>query len=184
MIEQAVEVYQSPIDKLIALAEYAKINARPLPTQFEMGDFWSGVGFTLSGVRFVVPIEQISEMMKVPRFSYIPGVQSWVKGVSNVRGQLVPIFDISPCFNLVAQEMTQNSRILIIQEDDWSAGVIVDAVSGMQHFPIEMHENHIDNVPSSLVRFTNGQYTRDDKRWVVLSLKDICLSEQFKELAL
>ena len=82
-------------EALANLAAVSRKNAPGLPAQVDVAPRWSGVGFSCLGYRFVVPMGQVSELLEVPTATRLPGVQSWVVGLSNVRGRLLPLFDLA-----------------------------------------------------------------------------------------
>ena len=78
--------------KLLELAERSK--KRGIGLLGQGANAWTGVGFTLSGENFLAPIGEVAEVLKVPRYTLVPGVESWMKGLANVRGRLLPISDM------------------------------------------------------------------------------------------
>ena len=82
--------------------------ALALPAQVDVAPRWSGVGFSCLGFRFVVPMGQVSELMEVPSATRLPGVQNWVIGLSNVRGRLLPLFDLA---RFVGRSHQQSKKI-------------------------------------------------------------------------
>ena len=69
--------------KLIEISERSRQHAHGLPEQEQAKSIWSGVGFTLNDRRYVAPMDEVSEILTVPRYTQVPGVQSWVKGIAN-----------------------------------------------------------------------------------------------------
>ena len=68
-------------------------------------------------------IKQMSVITRVPK------APPYVKGVINLRGEVVPIIDLREKFNVKATEESENTRIIIIYVDDVTIGLIVDSVS-------------------------------------------------------
>jgi twitching motility protein PilI len=53
------------------------------------------VGFRLGSERFVVPRDEVREVLMVPpAITRVPGAKSWVRGLANVRGHLLPLVDL------------------------------------------------------------------------------------------
>jgi twitching motility protein PilI len=50
--------------------------------------------FLLSGENFLAPIGEVAEILKTPRYTMVPGVEPWMRGLANVRGRLLPITDM------------------------------------------------------------------------------------------
>lgn len=86
---------KAPFQALAKLAEQCQESAKGLPQKIESVPRWRGLGFMTLGERFVAPMGQITEMMEVPANTRLPGVQPWVVGLSNVRGRLLPLFDVA-----------------------------------------------------------------------------------------
>ena len=56
---------------------------------------WVGVGFRLGTERFLVPRGEVREVLMVPpAITRVPGAKSWVRGLANVRGHLLPVVDL------------------------------------------------------------------------------------------
>ncbi len=56
---------------------------------------WVGIGFRLGDEQFIVSRDSIREVLMVPAFiTRVPGARSWVRGLANVRGHLLPIVDL------------------------------------------------------------------------------------------
>ena len=68
-----------------------RLLAADLPSQAVRPDRWSGIGFRLGEHWYVAPMGEVSEVLHEPRFTQLPGVKPWVKGVANLRGRLLPI---------------------------------------------------------------------------------------------
>lgn len=156
----------------LALAELAgrsKHFARGLPAQVAIKPHWSGIGFGLMGRRFVVPMNEISEMLEVPAYTRLPGVQPWVKGVANVRGRLLPLFDLAAFFGSKVSSQRKQRRVLILDRDELYSGLIVDQVFGMQHFPVDTFHQHDDEFPQAISPYVEGAYRQGENEWIVFS---------------
>ena len=61
------------------------------------GQEWVGVAFRMGGETFLVAREETREVLGYPAVvTRIPGAKNWVKGLANVRGQLLPMLDLRP----------------------------------------------------------------------------------------
>lgn len=130
--------------KLVEIAELSRSHARGLPEQEQVKATWSGVGFTLNGRRYVAPMDEVSEILTVPRYTQVPGVQSWVKGIANVRGRLMPVMDLMAFLNEPSQLQLKRRRLLALERGELYSGLVVDEVLGMQHIP---QDSFTQNVP-------------------------------------
>lgn len=164
---------------LLELAGRSKHFARGLPAQVAIKPHWSGIGFSLMGRRFVAPMDEISEMLEVPPYTRLPGVQPWVRGVANVRGRLLPLFDLAAFFGSKIASQRKQRRVLILDRDDIYSGLIVDQVYGMQHFPVDTFSNDKVDLPEALGPFVQGAYRQGENQWNVFSPAHLAVEPRF-----
>lgn len=153
---------------LAELAAQTRAHAQGLPAQVDARPEWSGIGFSLMGHDFVAPIGEISEMLEVPHFTPLPGVQPWVKGIANVRGRLLPIFDLAQFFGERLLPGRKNRRILVLETPQLYAGLMVDSVSGMLHFPVDLYRPDQHQADAVFAPYITGSYRHDGRDWSLL----------------
>jgi len=175
---------QSPFQLLNKIAKDSLVNALGLPAQEEAQEFWSGVSFTLSGCQFVAPMEHVSEIISVPSITKLPGVKSWVQGVANIRGRLIPVMDLA---SFTQSTSTTNDlrkkRLLIVESGDVLNGLVVDSVEGMQYFPVEAFGKKSGKAPENFNSFLHGSYLHNNSQWTVIALHDLVVSAGFMQIA-
>jgi len=174
-------------DTLVGLAELSLRYAKGLPAQLDVKPYWSGVGFSLFGNRYVAPMGEVAEMLEMPHFTRLPGVTTWVKGVSNVRGRLLPLTDMADFLGGKLQSAWRQQRVLVIEVDEIYSGLVVDAVYGVQHFPTDNYSQTIKGgvIGNEMVPFMQGAFTSDDgEEWAVFSPWALVKNEKFFQAAL
>lgn len=87
------------------------------------------VVFALSGESYGVPIENVREILRTPEIGRIPRAPQHVRGVINVRGQIIPVVDMHSRLGSESSASDDNSRILIVELDRQVTGLLVDGVS-------------------------------------------------------
>jgi twitching motility protein PilI len=117
----------------------------------------------------VAPMGEIVEMLKVPNYTRLPSVQPWVLGVANVRGRLLPLFDLEGFFGGRLSSTRKRHRVLILEMGELYSGLIVNEVYGMQHFPVDTFTDTIPDVAQSLRAYLSGSYVQMDMNWTVFS---------------
>jgi len=175
---------QTPFQLLSKIAQANLSNALGLPAQEEAQEFWSGVSFTLSGCQFVAPMEQVSEIISVPSITRLPGVKSWVQGVANIRGRLIPVMDLASFTKSESKAVDLKARrLLIVESGDVLNGLVVDSVEGMQHFPVEAFDVNAGQAPDNINSFLHGSYMHQNSQWTVIALHDLVVSADFMQIA-
>ena len=182
---------KAPFDLLLALDQKARRQAAGLPAQGEERSFWNGVGFILRGQRYVAPMDEVQEILHVPdNVTPIPGVYSWVKGVANVRGRLLPLIELAGFFGSDegmhasgALSAGGGQRIIVVEQDEMFCGLIVDEILGMQHFEVESYRSSIPaGVPENIRFCMAGSYWQEAE-YLVFSLRALAKSEQFLQVS-
>ena len=156
---------QVAFQALLDLAQRSRAAARGLPAQTDIRPQWSGIGFSLMGSNFVAPMGEVSEMLEVPSFTHLPGVQPWVKGVANVRGRLLPIFDMANFFGDRLISGRKQRRVLVLETESLYSGLMVDQVFGMQHFPMDEYSEQAGAIASNILPFVTGSYSLGGQQW-------------------
>lgn len=141
---------------------------------------WVGVAFRMGGETFLVAREETREVLGYPAVvTRIPGARSWVKGLANVRGQLLPMLDLRQFLGSGSTAAGRNTRIVVVNHRDIPAGLMVDEVLGFRRFA-ESEFNA--EAPPTVIRcdsYLAGAFRRGGEVWPVLSLKSLVESQSF-----
>ena len=79
--------------------------------------------------KYGIDINYIDNIVRMSKITRVPKVQSYFKGVMNLRGEIVPVMSIRKKMGLPEDVITDASRIIIIKlEEKGSIGIIVDEV--------------------------------------------------------
>lgn len=86
------------------------------------------VVFKLGQEEYGLHIDQIKEVVITPNITRMPQTESFVKGVANIRGNVIAIFDLEDRFNLVRSQASGNRYTLVVESDDVKLGLLVNEV--------------------------------------------------------
>ncbi len=91
------------------------------------------VVFLVAGQAMGLPITTIREINRIDEIARLPGVPSYVEGVMNLRGEIVPALSMRKRLSMTSSEAVEQKeqRVLVIETGDTLAGFIVDEVSGV-----------------------------------------------------
>ncbi len=176
---------QNPSDIVALLQQMELYNqqfAAPLPHEEEARTMWSGIAVRIADYHIIVAMGYVNEIMKYPRLSQVPSSKDWVLGIANVRGNLLPIFDLHRFLGNVSTPLKRETRVLSISNDDLSAGLLVDDILGMKYFDK-------DNYDASLtfdVKWKNylaGGYQDDDQKWIIFDMQRLIENDDFLHVA-
>lgn len=120
------------------------------------------VVFTLGNEEYAINISSTQEIMRIPPLTIIPNTPPFLEGVFNLRGNVIPVFDLKKRFNLAQTERGIDSRLLILDLDGVRAGIIVDDVSEV----MRMEKQSIANLNNEIVGISKN------------AIEGVCLVEE------
>lgn len=167
---------------LLQIDQRCRLLAADLPSQPTRQDHWSGIGFRLGDHWYVAPMSEVSEVLHEPRFTQVPGVKSWVKGVANLRGRLLPIMDLGSFLGHELSTARRQRRVLVVEHQEVFAGLMVDEVFGLQHFARDSLES-VDTLDGPIAPFIQGRFEREQS-WQVFSPFALAQSQGFMNIAM
>lgn len=107
----------------------------------EGGKFLS---FFLGKEEYAIEILKVQEIIGLMAITPVPRMPAYIKGVLNLRGKIVPVMDLRSRFGLNEIEHTEETCIIVVQENQYLMGVIVDKVSEVA----DIDGNQIEEVPT------------------------------------
>ena len=139
------------------------------------------ISFKVGDEEYGLEILKVKEVIKVTEITKLPKAPSFVKGVVNLRGDVIPIIDLREKFGLEKAEESDANRVIVVEIEGKSVGMAVDSVSHV----IRINESQIDNPP--LVGGMTGDYIRGvvklgDRLIVLINVDKILTSEEKIEL--
>ena len=171
-----------PVSILKSIEESCHCCAVGLPHKKEVSTEWSGIAFRLGGHDLLAPMDQVVEILDYPLLSAIPLTQPWVRGIANIRGNLLPVIDLDGCLGNELARITDKTRVLVIDYEGIYSGLVVDEVMGLKHFLDEEYTEEAD-VAAVLQPYTGHGYRRNGKTWGVFSLYVMADSQLFFQTA-
>jgi twitching motility protein PilI len=173
-----------PFELLKELEKRSRHSTAEKTPQAAAGQEWVGVAFRMGGETFLVAREETREVLGYPAaVTRIPGAKSWVKGLANIRGQLLPMLDLRQFLGSGATLPGRNTRVVMVNHREIPAGIMVDEVLGFRRFS-ESEFNA--EPPPTVVRcdgYLAGAFRRGGEVWPVLSLKNLVESQTFLQAA-
>lgn len=108
--------------------------------------------FKLGAETFGLDIDKVKEIVLYQEPTRIPGTSGSFEGVINLRGHVIPIVNLKHRFSFSEEEITKNTRIVVIEICDKTVGVVVDKVTEVIMIPMEAVEK-----PSSIIDSDVGE---------------------------
>ena len=145
---------------------------------------WNGLAFRLGAETFVCARGDLKELLVYPdAVTRIPGSKSWLTGLANIRGQLLPVVDLKAFLGGATTKPGRDTRLIVVNHRDLPAGMVVDEIIGFRRFA---NDQRLENAPETVVRcerYLQGAFSQDTETWPVFSLLRLVESPQFLQAA-
>ena len=126
---------------------------------------------------------QVQEVLRYTEIAPVPGAPSYVLGIINLRGNVVTVIDTRARFGLMGAEVTDNSRIVIIEAEKQVIGILVDSVAEV----VYLRSSEIDSAPNigteESAKFIQGVSNRDGELLILVDLNKLLNDDEWDELS-
>jgi purine-binding chemotaxis protein CheW len=127
------------------------------------------VSFDVGGEEFGLEILRVQEIIRIQSLTRVPNSPSFVDGVINLRGKVIPIVALRKCLGLEDRPHDKQTRIVVVEVSGNIVGFIVDSVSEVLRIPMETIE-----LPPRLGKvereYVSGVGKLDDRLLILLDL--------------
>ena len=142
------------------------------------------VVFQLAGESFALGLSQVLEADRVPAFTPVPFVPEFVRGVTNRRGDVLPLIDLRLLLGLEPGPNAGDGRMLVVRrnESDPPAALIVDGLGGIAWLDRLLGVRLSSHVAGRFPELLRGSGQHRDSTVHVLDLERLFARQQLKEL--
>jgi purine-binding chemotaxis protein CheW len=129
--------------------------------------------FTLGEEEYGAEILKVQEIKGYSAITPIPNTPSYIKGVMNLRGTIIPVVDLRSKFGMIEAEYTRFTVIIVVMVGTKIVGLVVDAVSDVLNIPLDDIQAAPDFGGQVNTRFINGMAKAGDKLIVLLDIDKV-----------
>ncbi|HRV90543.1 MAG TPA: chemotaxis protein CheW [Anaerolineae bacterium] len=140
------------------------------------------VVFELANERYGVNITAVESIIKLQTITAVPQAPQFVKGVTNLRGVVLPVINLRQRFDLPQVETTKDTRIVVVEMDGGTVGMIVDAVAEVLRVPDEAIEPPSPLVVTVDSTFIAGIAKLDEQLVIILDLDKVLTAQEQVDL--
>tara|TARA_R110001592_G_scaffold352490_1_gene650378 strand:- start:351 stop:830 length:480 start_codon:yes stop_codon:yes gene_type:complete len=140
------------------------------------------VTFRLDGETYGVNVMQVQEVLRYTEIAPVPGAPDYVLGIINLRGNVVTVIDTRNRFALKEGEITDSTRIVIVEADEHVVGLLVDSVAEV----VYLRQSEIENPPNAghddSARFIQGVCNKNDELLILVELEKILTEGEWSDV--
>jgi len=142
------------------------------------------VTFLLDNETYGINVMQVQEILRYSEIATVPGAPEYVLGIINLRGNVVTVIDTRTRFGLMPADITDSSRIVIIESEKQVIGILVDSVAEVVYLKKSEIEPapHVGTEESS--QFIQGVCNREDGLLILVDLNKLLSDDEWDELNL
>lgn len=141
------------------------------------------VTFRLGEETYGINVMQVQEVLRHTEIAPVPGAPGYVLGIINLRGNVVTVIDTRSRFGLESTEVTDNSRIVIIESEQQVVGILVDSVAEV----VYLRSSEIDSAPNvgteESAKFIQGVSNREGELLILVDLNKLLTDEEWEEIS-
>lgn len=141
------------------------------------------VTFRLDNETYGINVMQVQEVLRYTEIAPVPGAPEYVMGIINLRGNVVTVIDTRQRFGLQPDQITDQSRIVIIEAEGQVIGIFVDAVSEV----VYLRQSEIE-VPPNVGNDDNGRFIqgvchKNDELLILVELDKFLSDSEWSDVA-
>lgn len=157
-------------------------NHRESDEKIEQIDF-KMVTFSLAGKDYGFDIMKVRDIAKDNVFTFVPNTPPYVRGVYNLRGEIISIIDLRIMFNLPAEKKNDKEleNLIILRLEDYTIGVIVDSIDkivGISSGSIQPSHPLFGDIN---IQYISGVVEHDQSLYIILDVERIFGKEEVEE---
>ncbi|UGA53985.1 chemotaxis protein CheW [Vibrio sp. VB16] len=141
------------------------------------------VTFQLEEETYGINVMQVREVLRYSEIAPVPGAPDYVLGIINLRGNVVTVIDTRSRFGLMQGEISDNTRIIVIESERQVIGILVDSVAEV----VYLRSSEIDTTPSvgtdESAKFIQGVSNREGKLLILVDLNKLLSDDEWNEMA-
>lgn len=140
------------------------------------------VVFKLEKEEYGIDIMQVQEISPYQQPTKVPNSPSFVEGIVNLRGDITPVVSLKKKFNLAETEVTELTRLIIINNGSRRTGFVVDDASEV----VSISEKNIEEAPPMIVgsdrKYIQGVGKIDQRILIILNLHELLTEAEESQL--
>ncbi|QHW34163.1 chemotaxis protein CheA [Paenibacillus rhizovicinus] len=129
--------------------------------------------FMLDGERYALDIRETKEIIKVPELHRVASPAPEICGLIDLRGELMPVVDIRTCLGMPDAELSELSRIMIMNVNGSMTGILVDQVTEVIHVPMDEVEPAPEGIFGSSAAYAQGICKQDGNLVTLMNMNAI-----------
>jgi len=140
------------------------------------------ISFEVGEEEYGLEILRVKEVIRLREITRLPRAPSFVKGIINLRGDVIPLIDLRDRFGLEHRQYGAMTRVIVVDVEGRLVGMVVDAASQVVRIPDDQIDPPPPNVGGLSAEYIKGVGKLDDRLVILLNIDRILSREEKAEL--
>ncbi|MFL0799827.1 MAG: chemotaxis protein CheW [Agarilytica sp.] len=140
------------------------------------------VTFKLAGEKYGVNVMQVQEVLRYSEIAPVPGAPPYVLGIINLRGKVVTVVDTRQRFGIPTTEVTDHSRIVVIEAETHVMGILVDSVAEVVYLRLSDIETAPSVTNDESAKFIQGVCHKNNELLILIELDKLLTEDEWAEI--
>ena len=140
------------------------------------------VTFRLDNEKYGINVMQVQEVLRFSEIAPVPGAPTYGLGIINLRGNVVTVIDTRSRFGLNSSEISDSTRVVIIELEQQIVGILVDSAAEV----VYLRASEIDVAPNvgndESAKFIQGVCNREGELLILVDLDKLLSDDEWDEL--
>ncbi len=141
------------------------------------------ISFTVGAEEYGLELLRVKEVIRMRQITWLPRAPSCVKGIINLRGDVIPIVDLRERFGLQAQEQSAMTRVIVVEVEARLVGMVVDSASQVVRIPADQFEPPPTVMGEASKDFITAVGKTGDKLIIMIDVDRILSTEEMSQIA-
>ncbi|RMF16748.1 MAG: chemotaxis protein CheW [Gammaproteobacteria bacterium] len=141
------------------------------------------VTFKLDHETYGINVMQIQEVLRYTEIAPVPGAPDYVLGIINLRGNVVTVIDTRKRFGLMEAEVTDHTRIVVLELENHVVGILVDSVAEV----VYLRQSEIETAPNvgndESAKFIQGVCNKNGELIILVEFEKMLTDEEWAEVS-
>ena len=170
---------EHPVEILWRMQHEAMAAGHVLPERNQDDAKWGGLAFGVGDLNLVTELTSIIDVLDCPAITPVPGTQSWLKGICNVRGKLYSVVDFGAFLGVAGPVSGNEGKLLVINEEDLDCTLLVPKIFGLRYFDALQQGKDKSVLDTPAQPFIDRTFLQGDRIWAVLAVQRLIADTEF-----
>lgn len=168
-----------PFDILLQLDQRGRERVPVAPEPGQLSDIRGRLALRLGAWNLLFSMDDVTEIIPIPRITRVPGVGRWLLGIANLRGKVISVSDLRDFLAGKPTLQTPNSQVVVLHSGEWDYGLLVDEIIGMRYFGAQHRQASPEDVEAGLLPYVVEAFSNDNQQWLVFNTSQLLGNPQF-----